>query len=107
MDIRGGARRVHAPWGDDAAHRVRAWPLRAYFVALIVLFVVAAVSAAAYVAIQADRDARASAQRNAAFAATTAAGQLGAFAPAVRAHVAGLAGNPPMPAVFSPPKGRP
>src|SRR5262249_40068038 len=44
------------------------WPLRAYFLVLVALFVVTAGSAVIYVSVQAERDAHRAAKRNATFA---------------------------------------
>jgi hypothetical protein len=79
--------------------------LRAYFVALIVVFVAAAASASVYVAAQADHDSRVAAQRDVEFAAKTAGRQLGSFVGVMRATVAALAAKPQISQVFAHPKG--
>src|SRR5439155_16063774 len=80
--------------GRRAAVRGGAWPLRAYFAALVALFLVAAGAAAVFVHVQARRDARQAAQSDARFAARTAAEQLGNDIALVRAAVGNLASNP-------------
>jgi len=105
MGIPRRARRARSPAQDGEPRGARAWPLRAYFVALIVVFVVAALSGAVYVAIQTDHDARVSATRDAAFAANTTSHQLGAFVATMRESVAGLAANPQIGATLAHPKG--
>ncbi len=76
--------------GTRAAAASPGWPLRAYFALLTLIFCVVAASAAAYVWRQSDRDARAAARSDAAFAARTAAGQLGSTLTDIRLAVTGL-----------------
>jgi two-component system cell cycle sensor histidine kinase/response regulator CckA len=83
------------------ALRVRGWPLSAYFVVLVGLFVVAAASTALYVSAQTERDGRRAAQADALFAAQTAAKQLGNQLALTEATVAQLASNPQITQVFS------
>jgi PAS domain S-box-containing protein len=85
--------------------QVGGWPIRAYFLLLVLLFVVAAGAASLYVRDQADRDARRSAQTQAAFAATTASKQLGIYLALLRSSVAGLAANPRIANTFAHPQG--
>ena len=84
------------------ALRVSRWPLSAYFVLLIGLFVLAAASTALYVDAQTERDARRSAQADARFAAETAAKQIGTQLELSRATVQQLASNPQITQAFSP-----
>jgi PAS domain S-box-containing protein len=72
---------------------------------LVSLFVIAAGVAAVFVAVQADRDARDQAVRDASFAATASAKQLGAFVGTLKATTAQLAANPQIAQVLSTPKG--
>jgi PAS domain S-box-containing protein len=74
--------------------RKRGWRLTVYFAVLIAVVALAAAAATIYVFIQADRDSRATAERNAAFAARTAAKELGESVAGIRASVAGVAGSP-------------
>ena len=83
------------------ALRMHRWPLSAYFVVLVGLFVAAAASTALYVNIQTERDARHAAQVDALFAAQTAAKQLGSQLELTQATVAQLAANPQIAQVFS------
>ena len=61
---------------------------------LVAVVVVAAGAATIYVFIQADRNSRARAERNATFAARTAAKELGDSVAGIRATVAGVAASP-------------
>jgi PAS domain S-box-containing protein len=79
--------------------------LRAYFALLVALFIAVAASAAVYVSIQADRDARAGARSDAAFAAHTSATQLGSLVTDVRAAVSSLVlslRHQPLPTALAP-----
>jgi PAS domain S-box-containing protein len=80
---------------------VSRWPLRAYFICLIGLFVLAAASTALYVDAQTERDGRNAAQADARFAAQTAAKQLGTQLEVTQATVQQLASNPQIAQVFS------
>jgi PAS domain S-box-containing protein len=77
-----------------ARPRRRRLPLRAYFLLLVSLFVLAAGVTAAYVAIQSNRDARAHAVKDAAFAAQASAKQLGIFVGALKATTKSVATSP-------------
>jgi two-component system, cell cycle sensor histidine kinase and response regulator CckA len=70
------------------------WPIHAYFIALVLLFVVVAGAGALYVKAQSSRDARRSAQADARFAARKAAKQLDSYFAAIHGSVAGLVANP-------------
>ncbi|MEY2433223.1 MAG: two-component system, cell cycle sensor histidine kinase and response regulator CckA, partial [Acidimicrobiaceae bacterium] len=70
------------------------WPIRAYFLVLVLLFVFAAAAATVYVRGQADRDAKHGALDDARFAAKTASKQLGSYVTVVGMSVKGLATNP-------------
>jgi PAS domain S-box-containing protein len=94
-----GKRRTRSHRGAAA----RYWSLRAYFWALIGVFVVVAGAAAAYVHVQTGRDARAEAQQHAAFAATSAARQLADDIASLRASVTGLAATPDIAQVLDAP----
>ncbi|MFL5877960.1 MAG: ATP-binding protein [Solirubrobacteraceae bacterium] len=72
----------------------RGWRLKTYFALLVALFCVAAAAASIYVFVQTDRDSRKAAERDASFAATTAARQLGEGVSTIRSTVAGLAATP-------------
>ncbi|HVU78281.1 MAG TPA: ATP-binding protein [Gaiellaceae bacterium] len=79
--------------GVVGRRRGRGLPLAMYFLALIALAIVAAVAAAAYVSIQAHRDAEHGARANARFAADTAARRLGDAVASMRATIVGVAGT--------------
>jgi signal transduction histidine kinase len=82
------------PPADRAdARRRRPWPLAAYFVVLVALVLAAALAAAAFLSVQADRDSRRAAHRNAEFAVTTASRRLGDSVADMRATVLGVAGT--------------
>jgi PAS domain S-box-containing protein len=83
----------------------RRLPVRAYFVAIVALFVVAAAGAILSLREQAARDARTSALADTRFAAKTAATQLGETIKAVPATVASLAGNPQIGQLLAHPAG--
>jgi PAS domain S-box-containing protein len=85
--------------------RTGAWPLQAYFAALVALFVLAAGAATLVVHIQSGRDARRGAENDARFAARTAAKQLGNDIALLRATVGNLAANPQIGQTISHPKG--
>jgi PAS domain S-box-containing protein len=85
--------------------RTKPWPLQTYFVALVALFVIAAVAATLVVHFQTDRDARQGAIKDARFAARTAAKQLGSDTALLRATVANLAANPQIGKTISHPAG--
>lgn len=72
----------------------RGWRLRSYFALLVALFVLTAAGVAAYVSVQSGRDGRRSAERDASFAASTAAEELGAGVSGLRANVESLAATP-------------
>jgi len=74
--------------------RPRGRGLRAYFALLVVVFVVTSVGATAYVFVQSDRDGRRDAERNARFAADTAARQLGNAVATLQATAKGVAATP-------------
>ena len=84
---------------------LRAWPLRAYFALLVAIVTVAAAIAVLYVDRQAGRHARSDAATDAAFAAKTAATQLGDHLTLLQATVAQLAANPGIGGVLSDPTG--
>jgi hypothetical protein len=81
------------------------WPIHAYFIALVLLFVVVAGAGALYVKSQSSRDARRSAQADASFAARKAAKQLDTYFAAIHGSVAGLVANPLIANSLSHPKG--
>jgi two-component system cell cycle sensor histidine kinase/response regulator CckA len=85
--------------------RLSRWPIRAYFLVLVLLFVFAAGGAAVYVRGQADRDAKVHALNDARFAAKTASKQLGTYVSLVGASVKGLAENPRISQTFVHPAG--
>ena len=87
------------------AAQVGSWPIRAYFVVLVMLFMAVAAVGTEYVRTQADRDARRTAQTDAGFAAATAAKQLEGYLVATRASVNQLAANPEITQAFAHPKG--
>jgi hypothetical protein len=68
--------------------------LRAYFAALAGVFIVVAGAASAYIHVQSGRDARVEARRDAAFAAASAARELGEDLAAFRAGVNAVAATP-------------
>jgi PAS domain S-box-containing protein len=68
--------------------------LTVYFAMLVGLVAVAAAAAAVYVFVQTDRDSRRTAEQDAAFAADTAARELGSNVGILRATVTGLAATP-------------
>src|SRR5947208_1540719 len=78
----------------ETATAPRRWPLQAYFGALVAVFMLAAAAAATYVHIQTGHDSRADASRDAQFAASTAAHELGLSLSAVKAAVQSLAASP-------------
>src|SRR3954452_8555419 len=81
------------------------WPIHAYFIALLLLFVVVAGAGALYVKSQSNRDARRSAQADARFAARKAAKQLDTYFAAIHGSVAGLVANPLIANSLTHPKG--
>jgi two-component system, cell cycle sensor histidine kinase and response regulator CckA len=81
------------------------WPILAYFIALVLLFVVVAGAGALYVKSQSSRDARRSAQADAGFAARKAAKQLDTYFAAIHGSVAGLVANPLIGNSLAHPKG--
>jgi two-component system, cell cycle sensor histidine kinase and response regulator CckA len=81
------------------------WPIHRYFIALVLLFVVAAGVGALYVKSQSSRDARVSAQADARFAAGKGAKQLDAYFAAIHGSVAGLVANPLIANSLAHPKG--
>jgi two-component system cell cycle sensor histidine kinase/response regulator CckA len=83
----------------------RHWSLRAYFAALIGVFVLVAGAGAAYVHIQTDRDVRAEARRDASFAATAAAAELADSIASLRPTVSGLAASPGVAQALTDPTG--
>ena len=87
------------------SRRAAGWPLRAFFVVLLVLFVVAAGSGGVYVVVESERDARRGAQREAQFSATAAARQLSDFLVLTKASIRQLALNPQIGKVFADPEG--
>jgi PAS domain S-box-containing protein len=80
--------------GRRGALEPRRWPLRTYFVVLVLVFGSAAAVAALYVDRKTDNHARAEAGQRAAFAAKTAGTQLGNHLSLLRATVAQLAATP-------------
>src|SRR3954463_5331832 len=103
---RSDARRSgRSPGPVGAASSPGGWPLAAYFLLLVGLFVAAAAAAAVYVSLQAERDARSSAEQEARFAAQAGASQLGKDIAEVRTTVAQLVANPQIGQVFAHPKG--
>jgi two-component system cell cycle sensor histidine kinase/response regulator CckA len=85
--------------------RTAEWPVRAYFALLFALCLVGALVFAFVVSAQLDRDARRSAKADAAFAARTAAKELGDHVALLEATVAQLGANPQIAQVFSNPAG--
>ena len=85
--------------------RARSWPLRAYFVLLVAVFVVSAASAAFYVRTQTNADTRVAAEHEVRFAAKTAATQLGNFIVAQKTAVQKLASNPQIGKALTAPNG--
>ena len=85
--------------------RIREWSIRSYFALLTVMFVAASASAVAYVEIQTNRDARVTATKDAKFAATTAAKQLGDYLTLVQATTKQVATNPRITETFIHPTG--
>jgi PAS domain S-box-containing protein len=85
--------------------RTAEWPVRTYFALLFGLCLVGALVFAVVVSGQMDRDARRSAEADAAFAASTAAKELGDHVALVRTNVAQLAANPQIGQVISNPAG--
>ncbi|MFZ1878525.1 MAG: PAS domain S-box protein [Gaiellaceae bacterium] len=81
------------------------WPIHAYFIALVVLFVVVAGAGALYVKSQSSHDARRSAQADARYAAGKAAKQLDTYFAAIHGSVAGLVANPLIANSLTHPKG--
>ena len=81
------------------------WPIHAYFIALVVLFVVVAGAGALYVKSQSSHDARRSAQADARYAAGKAAKQLDTYFAAIHGSVAGLVANPLIANSLAPSKG--
>jgi two-component system cell cycle sensor histidine kinase/response regulator CckA len=88
-----------------AARTSRAFPIRAYFVALFVLVVVGAGAGAIYVDREVARDAREQAERDALHSARTAAEQLGDHLDLLRQTPASLAANPQMGQLLKTPEG--
>jgi two-component system cell cycle sensor histidine kinase/response regulator CckA len=82
-----------------------AWSLRVYFVLLFALVVVGSIASALYVAREASRDARRSAQHDAVFSAKTAAAQLENHVALLKASAAGLAANPQIAQILDNPTG--
>jgi PAS domain S-box-containing protein len=80
-------------------------PLHLYFAVPVAVFVLAAGAAALYVHVQGGRDARAEAERDARFAARTAARQLASDLGTLRTSLRGLAANPQVGRTFSEPQG--
>jgi len=85
--------------------RAGGWPVRAYFIALIVLFVLAAGAGALYVRAQTEHDARRSAETATQYAARTGAKQLDSYLAAIHASVAGLVANPLIGRTLTDPRG--
>ncbi len=83
----------------------RALPLRAYFAALFVLCLLAAIAGAFYVDGALERDARAAATRSALHSARTAGEQLSNHAALLKATSAQLAANPQISAILAQPAG--
>ncbi|MGH3132639.1 MAG: PAS domain S-box protein [Gaiellaceae bacterium] len=83
---------------------MRCWPVGAYFMVLVGLFVAAAGSTAVYVRAQTERDGRRAALADARYAAQTAAKELGTQLGLVQATVEQLASNPQITRVFSQPE---
>jgi two-component system, cell cycle sensor histidine kinase and response regulator CckA len=83
----------------------RALPLRAYFAALFVLVLLAAIGGALYVDRALERDARAVATQSALHSATTASAQLSDYVVLLRASPAQLAANPQIAAILAQPAG--
>jgi two-component system, cell cycle sensor histidine kinase and response regulator CckA len=73
---------------------MRAFPLRAYFGALVAVFVLGAAAAAVFVHVQADSDARSAARDDMDFAASSSAKELAQAVTLVRTTVAQLAASP-------------
>jgi signal transduction histidine kinase/ActR/RegA family two-component response regulator len=83
----------------------RRWSVGAYVALLLAIVAGVAAASSVYVAVQAERDARAEARRVSAYAAETAASQLATGLEVLRATVERLAANPQLPAVFQDPRG--
>jgi hypothetical protein len=86
----------------DRAHR-RAWPLEAYFVILLGLFMLAGAGSLLAVRVVGDAEGRDGARTDAAFAAKTASKQLNDALVVMQATVRGLAANPSIGRVFDNP----
>ncbi len=92
-----GARR------NSGARHGSGWPIRAYLIGLVALLVLAAVAAAGYGWVQADRDARRAAEQDASFAARLAATELATGIASVRASVEQLATSPAIAQAYTQP----
>jgi two-component system cell cycle sensor histidine kinase/response regulator CckA len=83
----------------------RGWSLRGYFALLVAVFVTAGASGAAYVHVQAGRDARTQSIRDARYAADVASKQLGRDVASFQAGVQSLAATPNIGSVLRQPVG--
>jgi PAS domain S-box-containing protein len=88
-----------------SSRRLHNWPIHAYFLVLVALFVLAATAAGLYVRHQSERDARASALAEARYASNAASRQLGAYIVLLKQTVAQLAANPRIAQTISHPAG--
>ena len=83
----------------------RALPLRAYFAALFIVCLLAAIAGAFYVDRALEQDARAAATRSALYSAETTGEQLSNHVTLLKATAAALAANPQIATVLTKPAG--
>jgi signal transduction histidine kinase/ActR/RegA family two-component response regulator len=85
---------VSANTTGNGERRPRGWSLRAHIALLVLVFLLTAAGAIAYVSAQSARDGRRDAEHDARFAARTAARELGGAVATLKATVKSVAGAP-------------